>query len=369
MTADQSMPVDPAHMLSALSLARRGLGRVAPNPAVGCVIVDQAGHVAGRGWTGQGGRPHAETLAISRAGDRCRGATAYVSLEPCDHQGKTPPCSKALIDAGISRAVVACEDPDPRTSGQGLERLRQAGIEVIGGIYEDQARDLNAGFFLSVNESRPLFTLKTATSLDGRIATTTGSSKWITGTGARAAGQMLRANHDAIMIGIGTALADDPRLDCRLPGMENYSPIPVIADSNLRLPETARVLAANPIILTLAGGDLEKRKRLEDCGATIVEIEARQSGRPEAQAMAQALGRQGLTRVLIEGGGILAGAFMAAGLIDRLEWFQAAKIIGGDGLPPVAGLALGDIAEAPGFKLTGRREIDADSHQSYKREN
>ncbi len=209
-----------AHMLATLALARRGLGSVWPNPAVGCVVT-QDNLPVGRGWTQPGGRPHAETEALARAGDKARGATAYVTLEPCDHQGETPPCSEALIAAGIGAVVIAVEDPDPRVSGRGIQRLRDAGIRVATGLGADEARRLNAGYFLRMTEGRPLFTLKTATTLDGRIATRTGDSRWVTGETARAFGHRMRADHDAVMIGIGTALADSPRLTCRLPGLED----------------------------------------------------------------------------------------------------------------------------------------------------
>ncbi len=362
---------DLAHMRSALTLARRGLGTVAPNPAVGCIITDITGHVCGRGTTARGGRPHAETVALAQAqaGDKCRGGTAYVTLEPCDHHGQTPPCSLALIEAGIDRAVIACTDPDRRTCGQGIKRLQDAGIEVVTGVCEDQARDLNAGFFLKITDNRPLITLKAATTLDGRIATANGSSQWITGAGARAAGHMLRADHDAIMVGIGTALADDPMLNCRLPGMENRSPVPIIADSTLRLPTTARLLDRQPIILTVGGNDPEKLESLQDKGATIVEVEAEAdgTGRPDPLSMARALGRQGLTRVMIEGGGGLAGSFMQAGLIDRLEWFIGAKIIGGDGRPAIAPMGVKNIGDAPLYTLTDSRRVDGDIYQSYRR--
>jgi len=367
MTAVKTDLIDQAHMRSALTLARRGLGKVAPNPAVACIIVNKTGQVAGRGVTGEGGRPHAETIAIARAGSQCLGATAYVTLEPCDHHGQTPPCSQALIDAGVHRAVVACTDPDPRVAGQGIKRLRDAGISVTEGVYEEIARDLNAGFFLSVNEGRPLFTLKAATSIDGRIATASGASKWITGTGARALSHMLRADHDAIMIGIGTALADNPALDCRLPGMEDRSPLPIIADSTLRLPETARLLDQQPIVLTLRGNDLEKTKRLQGRGATIIELEADGAGHPDVRSMAKVLGERGLTRVLIEGGGVLAASFMASGLVDRLEWFQGAKIIGGDGLPAVAGFGVMEMTDAPEYTLVQVRKTDGNLHHSYTR--
>ena len=366
MTAVETDISDQAHMRSALTLAARGLGTVAPNPAVGCIVTNSAGQIVGRGWTAPGGRPHAETIAIDRAGDQCRGGTAYVSLEPCDHQGQTPPCSKALIEAGISRVVVACTDPDPRVGGKGIKTLRDAGIEVKTGVCEGEARELNAGFFLTINQDRPLITLKAATTLDGRIATASGASKWITGAGARAAGHMLRASHDALMVGIGTVLADDPALDCRLSGMEDRSPLPVIADSQLRLPETARILDRNPVILTGRGVDSDKSALLEDRGATVIDVQTDSDGRPQVQAMAEKLAELGLTRVMIEGGGILAGAFMASGLIDRLEWFMGSKIFGDDGLPAVAGFGLMEIENAPTYTLTSCREIAGDLHHSYR---
>lgn len=254
-------------MRAALSLARRNLGCVWPNPAVGCVLV-RDGKVVGRGWTGRGGRPHAETEALARAGPAARGATAYVSLEPCDHHGETPPCSEALIAAEVARLVVAVEDPDPRVSGRGLKRLRAAGIdvEVAGGALAEQARDLNAGFFLRVREGRPLFTLKTATTLDGKIATRTGDSRWITGAGARAVTHWMRAEHDAVLIGSGTALADDPDLTCRTPGLEDRSPVRIVADGRLRLPPESRLVAtARDIptwVLTRADAPTACRERL-----------------------------------------------------------------------------------------------------------
>ena len=201
-------------MAVALGLARRGLGRVWPNPSVGCVIVKD-GRVVGRGWTQPGGRPHAETEALRRAGAAARGATVYISLEPCAHHGKTPPCADALIDAGVARAVVAIEDPFRRVAGRGLERMRSAGIDVVTGVGHDAAAALNAGFFMRIGDARPLFTLKTASTLDGRIATHTGESQWITGEPARARGHALRASADAVMVGVGTALADGSTAGCR----------------------------------------------------------------------------------------------------------------------------------------------------------
>src|SRR5438093_45669 len=229
-------------MLAALALARRGLGNVWPNPAVGCIIVKD-GRVAGRGWTQPGGRPHAETEALARAGEAARGATAYVSLEPCSHWGRTPPCADALIAAGVRRVVVALEDPDPRVAGSGLARLRAAGIAVETGLGAAAAAEINAGFFQRVRFGRPLVTLKLASSLDGRIATASGESRWITGPPARDHAHLLRATHDAILVGTGTVLADDPQLTCRLPGLARRSPVRVVIDRHLRIPPSARLIA------------------------------------------------------------------------------------------------------------------------------
>jgi len=214
---------DRRFMLGALALARRGLGTVWPNPAVGCVIAKD-GVVAGRGWTQPGGRPHAETEALKRAGAKARGATAYVTLEPCSHHGQTPPCADALIAAGVARVVAAIEDPNPKVNGAGLSTLRGAGIAVETGLRAEEAREINLGFLTAATQRRPMVTLKLATSLDGRIATVSGESRWITSDLARARAHLLRATHDAVMVGIGTALKDDPALTCRLPGLEHRKP-------------------------------------------------------------------------------------------------------------------------------------------------
>ncbi|MBC8268231.1 MAG: bifunctional diaminohydroxyphosphoribosylaminopyrimidine deaminase/5-amino-6-(5-phosphoribosylamino)uracil reductase RibD [Rhodospirillaceae bacterium] len=358
-------------MQTALTLAGRGLGLVAPNPAVGCIIVGTEGGVVGRGWTQPGGRPHAETEAIGRAGDQCQGATAYVTLEPCDHRGKTPPCSVALIDAGIKRVVIACEDPDPRVAGKGGERLKAAGVDVVQGILEAEARTLNAGFMSRLSKGRPLLTLKSATSLDGRIATRTGHSRWITGTEARAAVHMLRARHDAIMVGIGTALADNPSLNCRLPGMEAFSPTRIIADSTLQLPASSAVVQSAgdipTIIIAGKGADKGKIRELKNKAVKVIEVAPSASGHPAPAAMAKALADEGLNSVLIEGGGKLAGAFMQAGLIDRLAWFHAAKLIGGDGVPSVAAYGVESLPDAPTFYRTSLRTCGEDVFETYER--
>src|SRR5688572_22118674 len=236
---------DLTHMRRALSLAHLGWGRTAPNPMVGAVVV-RDDVVVGEGYHAEFGGPHAEVAALRQAGERARGATVYVTLEPCSHHGKTPPCAEALVAAGVKRCVAAIEDPDPRVSGRGLATLRDAGIAVETGVLADRARDLNAGFLTRVTKGRPLVALKLATSLDGRIATRAGESRWITGEEARAYGHRLRATHDAIAVGSGTVLADDPELTCRIPGLEHRSPVRLVFDRRGRIPVTAKVLTEVP---------------------------------------------------------------------------------------------------------------------------
>lgn len=359
-------------MQAALALARRGLGRVWPNPAVGCVLVrpDLGNRVVGRGWTQPGGRPHAETEALKRAGDAARLATAYVSLEPCDHHGRTPPCSEALIAAGIGRSVIAVEDPDPRVSGKGVARLRAAGVDVRTGVLETEAAAVNAGFFLRVKKGRPWFTLKVATTLDGRIATKAGASQWITGETARLAAHRLRAEHDAVMVGIGTALADDPELTCRLPGIARAS-IRIVLDSRLRLPAVSKLAAtarATPTwVFAAQGAGTLAIETLAAFGVEVILVPAGKSGHLDLKAVVQELGRRGLTRVLVEGGAQLAGRFVANDLVDGLVWFRAPRLIGGDGLPAAAGLDVNALAQAPGFVRTDVREVGPDLMETYAR--
>jgi diaminohydroxyphosphoribosylaminopyrimidine deaminase/5-amino-6-(5-phosphoribosylamino)uracil reductase len=309
---------DRRHMRAALALARRGLGSTWPNPAVGCVLVrpDLEGRVVGRGWTHPGGRPHAETEALRRAGELARGAVAYVTLEPCAHHGRTPPCAEALAAAGVVRVVSAVEDPDPRVAGRGLAMLRRTGIAVSEGVCAAEARDVNAGFFLRVLQGRPLVTLKAATSLDGRIASASGESRWITGVEARAWGHRLRATHDVVLVGIGTALADDPALTCRLPGLGNRRPLRVVADTKLRLKtssQLARTARDHPVIVYAAEGSGEKRRTLlEAAGVRVLLAATGEEGRVLPAAILHSLAEMGITRVLLEGGGTLAAAFLDA---------------------------------------------------------
>jgi len=352
-------------MDAALALAARGLGSVWPNPAVGCVIV-RDGRVVGRGWTQPGGRPHAETEALARAGAAARGATAYVTLEPCSHHGKTPPCADALVAAGITRCVVACTDSDPRVSGQGVERLRVAGITVDVGLREAEARRLNAGFFKRVEEGRPLVTLKIATSLDGRIATRSGESKWITGPAARARTHLERARHDAVLVGSGTVIADDPDLTCRMPGVDPRPVVRVVLLGRTPVPQNAAMLASAataPVWLYGADGQTASVSALVE-GLTVA---GGRDGRPLPQAVLHDLANRGITRLMIEGGGRVAASFLASGLVDRLVWFRAPKVIGGDGLPAVADLGLDRLADCPDFARLAVEDVGGDVVEVYER--
>jgi diaminohydroxyphosphoribosylaminopyrimidine deaminase/5-amino-6-(5-phosphoribosylamino)uracil reductase len=361
---------DTAHMRAALALARRGLGEVWPNPAVGCVIV-RDGRVVGRGWTQPGGRPHGETEALARAGAAAAGATAYISLEPCCHWGKTPPCTDALIGAAIARAVVPIEDPDPRVSGAGIARLRAAGIAVESGLCAAEASELNAGFLTRMREGRPLVTLKLATTLDGRIATHAGESRWITGAAARARAHLLRASHDAVMIGSGTALRDDPSLTCRLPGLDHRSPVRLVFDSRLRVPLTHSVVAEARAVptwfLTLRSSDRPRQEAFRACGVELVEVDADAAGGIDPAAALRALGARGLTRILVEGGAHLAASLLRAGLVDRLAWFRSARLVGGDGVPAVAAFGLDRLAEAPRFTRLGLETVGEDVLETFRR--
>jgi diaminohydroxyphosphoribosylaminopyrimidine deaminase/5-amino-6-(5-phosphoribosylamino)uracil reductase len=352
-------------MGAALSLAARNLGQTWPNPAVGCVIVDAAGHVVGRGWTQRGGRPHAETEALRMAGDRARGATAYVTLEPCSHHGKTPPCADALIAAGIARCVAAIEDPDPRISGGGHAALREAGIIVDIGLMADAARLLNAGFFKRNLEILPLVALKLATSLDGHVATRSGESKWITGEEARMFGHRLRAMHDAIGVGSGTVLADDPELTCRIPGLLDRSPVRIVFDRRGRTPTRAKLLSdGRPTWIMSTPGIMKNKiqKPLE-----LIEID--ENGGPASwlRRACEAIAQLGVTRLLIEGGPTLTTAFLAAELVDTIYWFRAPMLIGADGAPGVGSIAVERLGQALGFRMGGRRQLGNDVLELYER--
>ncbi|MBI3512533.1 MAG: bifunctional diaminohydroxyphosphoribosylaminopyrimidine deaminase/5-amino-6-(5-phosphoribosylamino)uracil reductase RibD [Proteobacteria bacterium] len=356
-------------MRAALALARRGLGRTWPNPTVGCVIV-RDGAVVGRGWTQPGGRPHAETEALARAGAAARGATAYVSLEPCSHHGQTAPCADALIAAGVARVVGALEDPDKRVGGRGYAKLEAAGIAVTRALLADDAAALNAGFLLRVRDGRPLVTLKVASSLDGRIASHSGASRWITGEPARARGHLLRAQHDAVLVGSRTALLDDPELTCRLPGLTAASPARIVADGHLRLPLTSRLVrsarTAPTWILVLPTTDASRRQAFQECGIELIEVPADDGGNLDLGAALGRLGGRGLTRLLVEGGGRLAAALLRAGLVDRVAWFRAPSVIGGDGVPAAAAFGIDRPDAAPRFVRDDALELGDDRLETYR---
>jgi diaminohydroxyphosphoribosylaminopyrimidine deaminase/5-amino-6-(5-phosphoribosylamino)uracil reductase len=346
-------------MRAALALAARGLGGTWPNPSVGCVIVGPDGRVVGRGRTATGGRPHAETMALAMAAGAAGGATAYVTLEPCSHHGQTPPCADALIAAGVARVVVAAGDPDPRVNGAGLARLRAAGINVEVGFLESEAAETLAGFCQRVQGGRPLVTLKLASTLDGRIATAAGESRWITGPQARRAVQELRARHDAVMVGVGTVLADDPDLTCRLAGAAHRPTVRLVADSRQRTPPQARLILGareSPSWILHLPTDDGPRGALEAAGARCIEVAAGDGG-IDLHAALQALGSLGLTRILVEGGAALAASLLRHDLVDRLVWFHAPAVMGADGLAAVGELgtpclsALRRFVKLPGSHL------------------
>ncbi len=351
-------------MTAALALAERGLGAVWPNPAVGCVLVND-GRVVGRGWTQAGGRPHAEIEALARAGNAAKGATAYVTLEPCAHHGKTGPCAEALAEAGIARLVAAMADPDGRVAGRGFAHLEAAGIEISVGLGGAEAARLNAGFLRRIESGRPLVTLKLATSMDGRIATHSGESQWITGELSRARGHLLRAQHDAILVGSGTAVADDPSLTCRLPGLEPRSPVRVVMGGRLRLPLDHRMVATAREVPTWIVTVADSAKDLAAAGVQIITVAPDETGHPDAGAALQALGELGITRLLIEGGAHISAAFLGARLVDRLTCFRAPLMIGGDGAPAVESFALDRLGQAPAFVRHALSELDGDVLEQF----
>lgn len=339
---------DADHMAHALRLAARGLGNVWPNPAVGCVLVKDS-VVVGRGWTQPGGRPHAEVRALQQAGSLGAGATAYVTLEPCAHHGHTPPCANALIAAGVARVVSGLTDPDPRVSGKGHHMLRAAGIEVTEGVMSEQAARLNAGFLKRVTRNLPFVTLKLAATLDGRIATATGESRWITGPAARRRVHAMRMTHDAVMVGTGTALADDPDLTVRDLGA-GRQPVRIVIDRLLRHDPDSRLGrgAGESPVWMVHGPDapLPARSAWSATGATLIEA-PEAGGRMDLGAALSALAQRGLTRILGEGGATLAAALLRDGLVDHLALFSGAALIGSEGHPALGPLGLASLAAAP----------------------
>ena len=349
-------------MALALALARRGLGRAWPNPAVGCVVV-QDNRVVGRGWTQPGGRPHAETEALALAGGRAAGATAYVSLEPCNHHGKTPPCTEALIAAGVARVVIAQRDPDPRVNGAGIDRLRAAGLRVDTGVLAAEAAALQAGFLQRITMGRPFLTLKLATSFDGRIATATGESQWITGAEARRYAHALRASHDAVLVGAGTARVDDPQLTVRGLGT-THQPVRVVASRRIDLPLTGHLArtACDVPVWICHGPDADPALigSWQDLGAVCLEVETGPDRQIAPQSLMETLARAGLTRVFCEGGGAFAAALLNAGVVNELITCAAGLALGAEGQPAIGAMGLDRLAAAPRFQLRECRRIGAD---------
>ena len=350
---------DARFMALALSLGRRGLGRVWPNPAVGCVIV-RDGRIVGRGRTADGGRPHAEVVALAQAGAAAQGATAYVTLEPCAHHGQTGPCAEALVTAGIARVVVATGDPNPLVAGKGLAMLRAAGVTVETGLGEAQARADHAGFLRVQTDGRPFLTLKLATTLDGRIATGCGDSKWITGPQARRQVHAMRARHDAVLVGAGTLRADDPGLDVRGLG-DVPQPVRVVMASRAELPDDgqlARAARAGAPVWVLHGEGTPPWGETLRCDLS--------GGRIDPASALRALAGRGITRVFCEGGGQVAASLLAAGLVDELVLFQGGKVVGAEGLPALGVLPRSLMRDAPALRLISQDRIGDDVMQRWQ---
>ncbi len=347
-------------MRQALDLAAKAIGRTSPNPMVGAVVV-QNGNVVGTGYHAAAGQPHAESIALGQAGDAARGATLYVTLEPCDHHGQTPPCTEAVLQSGISRVVVAMQDPDPRVRGQGIQRLRERGLSVEVGHLEKEARQLNAAYVKHRQTGLPLVTLKWAMSLDGRTATRNGSSRWITSEAARHEAHRLRDASDAVVVGIGTALRDDPELTCRLP--EGRDPIRVVLDSSLRLPSSAQMLRAgrSPVIVaSIASADPVRKASLIEAGAELLLCEPAE-GRVSLRDLLGHLGRRGILSVLVEGGATVHAGFLEAGLADRVSAFVAPILIGGAGpLGIVGGEGVKEMTQALRLREVRTRTVGPD---------
>jgi diaminohydroxyphosphoribosylaminopyrimidine deaminase / 5-amino-6-(5-phosphoribosylamino)uracil reductase len=368
MRLDDHAAEDMRFMSLALSLGRRGRGRTWPNPAVGAVLV-KSGVIVGRGWTQVGGRPHAEIGALGRAGEAARGATLYVTLEPCSHFGNSPPCADAIIAAGVARVVSALEDPNPKVAGSGHARLRAAGIAVDVGIGATEAQRDHAGHIRRIRDGRPQVTLKLAISADGKAGAAGRRPLAITGERVRERVHLLRAQSDAIMIGIGTALADDPLLTCRLPGMQRCSPVRVVLDSSLRLPSGSRLVRTaheTPVWVFSERGTDAQRDILAAAGVEIVRAPG-QAGRLDPSAVLKLLAERGITRLIIEGGPTLAGAFVTADLVDEAVLFQSPTAVGEDGIDALEGLPLTALTQSPRLVSVKCEAIGPDTYELFER--
>jgi len=367
----EAKAADARFMQLALALGRRGQGRTWPNPAVGAVVVKD-GVIVGRGWTQAGGRPHAEPEALKRAGEAARGATLYVTLEPCSHFGKSPPCVDAVIAAGIARVVSAIEDPNPEVAGQGHAKLRAAGIAVDIGLGAAEAARDHAGHFRRIRDKRPHVILKLAVSADDKIGAAGHKPVAITGEAAKTRVHLLRAQCDAILVGIGTVLADDPGLTCRLPGMEARSPVRLVLDRALRIPGTSRLVHSargTPLwVLTSDLSEAPAAMKLGAAGAQVIRVAA--ITRPpglDLPAVLHALSDKGITRLLVEGGAKVASSFVAADLVDEIWLLRGQESVGADGVPALDALPLSAITQSPGFKVRASESLNRDTLTVYER--
>jgi diaminohydroxyphosphoribosylaminopyrimidine deaminase / 5-amino-6-(5-phosphoribosylamino)uracil reductase len=366
----ESKEADQRFMQLALNLGRRGQGRTWPNPAVGAVVVKD-GVIVGRGWTQPGGRPHAETEALLRAGDAARGATLYVSLEPCSHMGKTPPCADAVIAAGVARVVSAIEDPNPEVAGQGHARLRAAGVTVDIGLGASDAQRDHAGHFRRVRDRRPHVILKLAVSSDGKIAAKGRKPVSISGEAAKARMQMLRAQSDAVLVGIGTVQADDPLLTCRLPGMEARSPVRVVLDRSLRISGTSRLVQSarqTPIwILASTLAEAPAATKLGAAGAQVIRIANSSNSGLDILPVLRVLAHKGITRLMVEGGARVASSFVEAGVIDEFWLLRGREAIGEDGVDALDALPLSALTGSSVYKQRASETLQHDILTIYER--
>jgi diaminohydroxyphosphoribosylaminopyrimidine deaminase/5-amino-6-(5-phosphoribosylamino)uracil reductase len=368
----ESKAADQRFMQLALALGRRGQGRTWPNPAVGAVVVKD-GVIVGRGWTQPGGRPHAEPVALSRAGGAARGATLYVTLEPCSHVGKSPPCADAIIAAGIKRVVSAIEDPNPEVAGQGHARLRAAGIAVDIGLGALEAAHDHAGHFRRIRDKRPHVILKLAVSADDKIGAAGRKPIAISGEAAKARVHLLRAQCDAILVGIGTVQADDPLLTCRLPGMEARSPVRVVLDRALRIAGTSRLLhsaRATPLwVMTSNLSEAPAAMKLGAAGAQVIRVPTTSTPPPGLDLMGvlRALAEKGITRLLVEGGARVASSFVAAGLVDEVWLLRGPDTVGAEGIAALDALPLSAITGSPTFKVRASETLQNDTLTIYER--
>lgn len=362
---------DERFMRAAIALGRRWQGSTSPNPSVGSLVV-RDGVIVGRGATRPGGRPHAETVAIMDAGEKARGATIYVSLEPCSHFGRTPPCAQTIISSGIARVVSACQDPDLRVAGRGHKMLRDAGIEVIEGVCMEEARRANLGHILRVSEKRPMVTLKLAETADGFAAGGAHDPRLaITGAAANNSVHVMRAMHDAIMVGVGTALADDPLMTVRLPGLENRRPLRVVLDTNLSLPVRSRLVATarEYPLLVICGpkAPVEKQGELESNGVQVVHCRLGADGRLDLLAALRLLSERSLTRVFSEGGPSVGSALIEAGLVDDVALFTNDRPLGRAGTPSLTKSARAVLLEGVRYQAVEDARLGADRLRRFER--